>query len=121
MTAYLDAARDRAFAWGEWDCVRFAAGAVEVITGERPALPVYASALDAARLTRERSLRARVCDVLGPEFPPALAHRGDVVLWTQGEDYAETLGVCVGDLLACAGPDGLAMAPMTAAVAAWRI
>ena len=32
LNAFIDAARERPFAWGTWDCCTFAAAAVETVT-----------------------------------------------------------------------------------------
>lgn len=120
LATYLRACHDRPFAWGVHDCAQFAAGAVEVQTGRRPTLPRYRSAAGAARLLRERALRERATDALGPEIPPARAQRGDLVL-AAGADGA-ALGVCMGEVSWFPGkPSGLVARPTLECVTAWGV
>lgn len=119
LYAFLDARHDMPFDWATNSCVSFAADAVNEMTGTMPELPTFATAAEAAALLATRSLRDRVNDQFGPEIAPAFAQRGDLVLI----DLAgrESIAVCVGVEAAGPGDTGLLMAPMSAAVAAWRV
>lgn len=120
LDSYVCAMRDEPFAWGSNDCVSFAAGAVEAITGARPTLPVWADARDALRELDARGGIAAAADtVLARRATPMRAQRGDVVLIDQGD--RELLAVCIGDVFAAPGRCGLEFGPMTAARAAWVV
>ncbi len=119
LAEYLRACHDRPFAWGAHDCAQFAAGAVAVQTGVRPALPRYRSAPGAARLLRQRSLRDRVTDILSAEIPVARAQRGDVVL-AAGET-GPALGVCMGEASMFLEKRGLRTVATLACTAAWAV
>lgn len=120
LAEYLRARQDMAFEWGVHDCAQFAAGAVDVQTGRRPALPRYRSATGAARLLRERALRERASATLGPEIQVARAQRGDLVL-AAGID-GPALGVCMGEVSWFPGkPSGLVARSTIECATAWRV
>ena len=89
LNAYLEACEKKSFQWGQHDCVQFACGAVEAMTGERP-LPQlcgqYGSARQAVRSIAAygKNLPAAIaaqCAHLGfAEISPQQAQRGDLVL-----------------------------------------
>lgn len=117
--------RDRSavpFAWGSNDCALFAADAVQALTGVRhlPELRGHASAREALRAVRQAGgLHAIATRALGPAVTPAFAAVGDVVLVRMGR--REALGLCNGGTVLGPGPDGLAVASMDGALAAWRV
>ena len=119
LAAFVEARLDMPFQWGPNDCSSFGAAAVVAMTGELPALPTYAGERDALRLIAERSLRARVGEVMGDEIAVAFAQRGDIGLL----DVAgrETVAVCLGDLFAVPGTEGVLMLPRESALCAWRV
>jgi len=116
---------NRPFAWGLADCALWAADAVQAQHGR----DTLAELRQPPRRTARQGLRAvrRGGGYAGfmaraglQPVQPALAQRGDVVLLAQlGADAA--LGVCVGELAAAPGPQGLCMVPMAQALAAWRV
>lgn len=95
FAAYLAGCEGRPYAWGEHDCLLFAAGAAIAITGEDPAAHVrgrYRSKRGALRVLRELghgSLEAAI-DARYPETPIGFARRGDWAL------YETAVGVVVG-------------------------
>lgn len=126
LVAYLEFQRGTRFAWGSADCVHFAAGAVEAITG-RQVLPArWASAAEAARLLRAvGGLSGAVASVL-PALPgPLSAMRGDVVLVQApsvgGRARRQWLAVADGARWWMPGPTGLACGDMALAVRAWGV
>lgn len=127
LAAHLAAVKAQPFAWVQNDCCTFAAGAVQAITGDDPMAPLrgkYSSKVSAARLiAKAGSLQALVTQYLGvPVHAPALAGRGDVVLFEMAAPYGpEALGICVGAHIAAPGPDRMVLLPITVAVAAWRV
>ncbi|ATC34113.1 hypothetical protein CA606_18235 [Caulobacter vibrioides] len=109
------------FAWGEHDCVTFAAGAVQALTGEDP-LAVYRgqwrSAAEATRLIASLGgLEAAVGAVLTP-VAPGHAQRGDVAGWRDLEGRLQ-LAIVEGDTLVGPGERGQERLPRSAMVLAW--
>lgn len=128
----LLAERQRApFRWGSHDCCLWAADAVRAQVGIDPAAELrgrYATAMQARRVigvtggTLDGLARAALGE---PLRHPMLACAGDVGL-TLGQATSEyedraTLAVCLGGWWAAPASHGLAMLPMTAAIAAWRV
>ena len=117
---YLAGHRRTPFAWGIHDCVLFAAGAVEALTGVDPAADVrgrYATAIGSKRtLTRMgyASVEA-LADAHLSRTNTAMAQRGDVVM-ADG-----SLGVCVGRDALFPGTDGLERLPRAVWQAAWSV
>ena len=128
----LLAQRQRApFAWGVHDCCLWAADAVHAQVGIDPAAGLrgrYASALQARRVIAVAggSLAGIAAAALGePLRSPMLACAGDVGLTlgpaaTDDADRA-TLAVCLGSWWAAPGAHGLALLPMSPAIAAWKV
>lgn len=120
LYAFMESRRVMPFAWSSNDCATFAADAVEAVTGERLQIPQAGTPEAYARLVRDQgTLREMAGALLGDSIAPSYAQRGDVVLLML--DERETLGICVGAEIAGPGADGLALVPMSHAVAAWRI
>lgn len=121
---YLDAHRHAVFVWGELDCVLFAAGAIEAITGIDPAASVrgrYRTRIGSLRQLHARGYAdlTAMMDAHFTQIVPARAMRGDIVM-AQG-----SLGVCfvkngyfVGQE---GGESGLITLPLADWEAAWRI
>jgi hypothetical protein len=81
FAAYLEQCRERPFAWGTSDCVRFCEGAVHAVTGWR--LPIGPSwcDLDTARgVLRLLGGLIPAVDARLPRVRIEYAHRGDVLL-----------------------------------------
>ena len=114
LNAYLEACENKPFQWGQHDCVQFACGAVEAMTGERP-LPQlcghYTTAREAARSIAAygENLEAAVtaqCRQLGfVEISPLRAQRGDVVLLAT--DSGDDLSIPERGALGIIGMNGL--------------
>ena len=92
LASYLDSNKAREFAWGAWDCVHAATGAVEAMTGLNllgELWGAYSSQEEAALILGDHGLEERVSDVLEafqlPEIPSSRAQRGDLVLVVLGE------------------------------------
>ena len=127
LDRYLRSWRHRPFAWGEADCVRFAAGWVAIFTGRDPVAETagrYAGCREALRLmvaaTGTADLVAATSVILGPPLNQQLTARlGDVVAITTPAGPA--LGLCAGAEIAALGPTGLVSRPLTDIIAAWRI
>lgn len=129
LKAYLDGARTRSFAWGENDCILFAAGAVEQMTGIDTASEFrgkYKTEMGAARLLRKLApsgLPHAIARALGAEeISPLQAWRGDVVLIPIG-DGKSAVGIVDlrGTAVVSVGEVGVEYRPLSAAVKAWRV
>lgn len=81
------------FVWGKTDCVQFAAGMIERLTGVMPQLPEYSSESEAKRvLVSLGGLEAAVSKWLGPaQRDLRLCGDGDIVLTAFGGQ--QSLGV----------------------------
>ena len=127
LDRYLRSWRHRPFAWGEADCVRFAAGWVALVTGRDPVAATagrYAGCREALRLmvaaTGSADLVTATSVILGPPLDvPLIARLGDVVVIATTAGPA--LGLCAGAEVAAPGPAGLVSRPLTSIIAAWRI
>lgn len=81
FAAYIAQHRSTPFAWGAHDCVLFAAGDVQAITGQWPLSMQWPDAAAAARLLRRLGgLESAVDGVLPRLSSPALAQRGDILM-----------------------------------------
>lgn len=119
LAEYVESRLQMPFKWVENDCCSFAAGAIEAMTGERPPLPAYADARQAAEALAAESLSSRVRSLYGPPIEPPFMQRGDLALFYV--DGRETLAACIGGEIAAPGPGGLVAVPLSAAFAAWRV
>lgn len=111
------------FAWGENDCVLFAADCIEAMTGIDPVAKLrgqWANQGEAVRaIARVGGLNAAV-DALGlPSIAPLFTQRGDLVLHRR--DGTDALAICVGGQLAGPSETGLLFFGLEQGVMAWRI
>jgi len=121
LTAYLADRQTMPFAWGSNDCVTFAAGAVQALTGRDPLDGVAKwkterSAL--ARLNRLGGLEAAVSGILAT-VPCACAHRGDIGLIQT--DIGPALVIITGVTLIGPGPSGAQIFPRQHLQHAWSV
>ena len=123
LSAAIEAARGRPFAWGRDDCCTFAAACVQAMTGTDPMQgwrERYRNAAGALRLQiKHGGLPVLINRALGEPIAPALAQRGDVVLI--GTDRGFAAGICVGESAVFAGSDGPAYVGSPEWVQAWRV
>lgn len=122
MAEVMREARSRPFAWGEHDCVTFAAACVKAVTGvdriadvrtawadERQAIRLLVSGGGLLQMVQER---------LGPRLPSVLlAKPGDVGVCMQGARPA--LCVCGGVNWHMPARDGLATLSFEQVLGAW--
>lgn len=126
LAAALDAARDKPFRWGEFDCGLFAGDCVLAMTDVDP-VAAYRGQYDdedGARATMLAltggGLRAVWTAALGPALNNTrFAKRGDVVLVDIGG--VEATGIVAGSRVACLSEAGLVMVPAHRIVAAWGV
>lgn len=126
LLAAVKAAEKKPFAWGEHDCALMVADCVLAETGFDFAKEFrgrYSTALGAAKALRSNGaagLADYVTRVLGDPVVPALAQRGDVVMFETAEGH-EALAVVVGLDAAAAGPEGITWVPLAQWKKAWRV
>lgn len=125
LDEYLRACALTPFAWGRHDCWTFGFDGVEIVTKHNYMADVrgsYDTALGAARILQENGgMLAMLVHRLGiPLANPAMAQRGDLVLFDTG-CHGQALALCMGPHLAAVGRDGVVYAPMNAATTAWRV
>lgn len=126
LNDYVAAHEQQAFAWGAHDCIMFACGAIEAITGKDPAhhwRGKYASAFGAARIFHDwggfEEMIATIAGAEGfDEVPVPQARRGDLVLIHEKRPSA---GVCLGLHSAFTGKDRLMLVKTAACSRAWRV
>ena len=124
LAAHLKTLEATPFEWAVHDCCTFAGDAVQVITGTDPMADLrgtYTGALGAARvLQAEGGLAVAVSKRMGFGKLPALAQRGDVVMFDMPE-RGPALGICVGPQFVAPGEGGMAFINMSAALTAWSV
>lgn len=122
LAAYLEAGRGLAFAWGRSDCVRFAAGAVQAITGRHVLQWDWADRASAAAVLRRcGGLVPGVGQVLPALAGAQWAQRGDVLLVQPGGRGRRWLAVADSGRWWALGPAGLISGPGSDAVMAWGV
>lgn len=92
LSAYLAQHRNAALDWAEMDCGKFAAGAVEAMTGADFLPGDYTTERGAMRVLKREGF-ATLADFMDATFsvvPNAMARRGDIVMCDG------CLGVCIG-------------------------
>ena len=122
LADYIDARHDESFEFGRMDCCRFAAGAVQAMTGADPMadVPTYASAREAAALLDDLGgLERAASERLGDATLPNRAGRGDIVLVFV--DGIQALGVCLGDKVAAPSRSGLIFMSRACIEMTWTI
>ncbi|ARE40919.1 hypothetical protein RGUI_2778 [Rhodovulum sp. P5] len=123
LIAYLAARTRVRFAYGSHDCVAFAAGAVEAMTGTRPApdLTAYGSEAEglAAAMAAGWGSAADWCDAHLPQVAASFARPGDLVLVDAAEGPA--LAVVQGAGAYVPRTVGFGIVALSTAVRGWRI
>ena len=117
---YLAAHRSDTFAYGQFDCCSFAAGAAEAITGEHVFQPFsnYSTERGAFEVIAEHGGLIRIMRrVFGK--PERYGHQGDIAaLRVQGQIV---LGVKIGAGIACASSNGIVVLQESEACVYWRV
>lgn len=134
LDRYVIEAQARPFSWGRHDCVLFALGAAEAITGVDAAANLrgtYDSARGAAgvmrRLFHARDLAGAVesfrAHWAGESVPVLMAQRGDIVLAEPDAATDLALGIVSldGRSALFAAPKGLTRLPLRSCRSAWRV
>lgn len=129
LAEYLEAQRDRDFAFGSFDCALFGADWVKQCTGIDYAekLRGYSSPLEAYRIVSSfGSIEAMITSLLEREpIAPAFAMRGDIVLASLDTDEGEsrdTIGICeAANCFFPRHPRGLVALPRSVVRLAWSV
>lgn len=121
LSQYLKECKKKPFAWGEHDCILFAAKCIERLTGENlyHSYLIYDNEAGAHGVVSSNGgLSEIVKKHLGPGHRDIMkARRGDLVMMKMN---GETIGVVddSGENIACVSHDGLKRFPLKTA---WRI
>ena len=110
------------FRWGVHDCCMWAADAVLALSGIDPAADLrgaYCDEAGARRLLESLGGLEAVGARGGQPQSPLLSIAGDVGIVTDGERHM--LGVCAGHVWLVAARRGLAVLPLNAVSASWRV
>lgn len=121
FNTWIETCRRHPFDWAGLNCVSFAIGAVEAVTGVRVWQPDWQDEYGALRRLDELGgLEAAVTAVLGEPLDRwQAARRGDIAMVNQGNRPA--LMVCGGLVLFGVSEKGLETKPLKAAIKIWRV
>lgn len=124
LVKFCDGMRSQGLRYGESDCVLYAAGGVEVQTGQDLAAAHRGkySDEDGARAYMREHGWADVDDVADSflsRVVPAMRRRGDILLHIG--DRGKTLGICLGRFSQVLTQDGAIQIASRLAVTAWRV
>lgn len=125
MAAYLARHAATPFAWGQHDCVRFAAGLVHAITGVDLLPADWHTRTEAAQVLRRFGGLVPAVDGVLPRLPaPAAAWRGDVLLVQASAPAGgrrRWLAVADGARWWAPSPQGMTHGPLAQAELAWGV
>jgi hypothetical protein len=117
-------AMSKPHAWGQHDCVTFAADIVRTLTSAQlmgdDLRGSYDGPISAARVIKAQGAEG-VGDLVAlylPEVAPSIARRGDIILASEPHDF---LAVCVGRTAVGPSASGMIHVPMAQAVRAFRV
>lgn len=127
LANFIEARRERPFAWGDQDCVSLAADAVLAMTGLdllEPHRGAYETEDEAdAILVAAGGIEALLADLAGriglPDRPVKRAQRGDLVMVRVGNH--EVAGIVNGTNVAVPGLDRVQFVPLRTIVRAWAV
>lgn len=122
LTEYLVATAATPFRPGQHDCALWAAGAIEAMTGENPALRFdYTRLHDGLKVLKSRGYDDHISYVDAHFAPvhPAFVQPGDLV--AVDGDLDQSLGIVLGETVAVLRRRGWGHVPLTAAVQGWRV
>lgn len=123
LNEWVESSRSKPFEWYAWDCCSAAAAWVQQCTGTdvfEQYAGRYVTAQVANRIIKKAGgLKPLVEAALGDDVGAAFAGRGDVVL--VDIEGRESLAVCLGNVAAGPGKDGLVFIGRGAWQCAWRV
>lgn len=125
LTAYLVETGNRRFRPGQHDCVLWAAGAREAVTGDDPMRDWrgrYSTIEEGLQLALQHGCSEPWLQVVAglDEVPPAYGQVGDLAL-LDGADGLPALGVVQGAGIYVLHPRGVGLVPLTEARRVWRL
>lgn len=123
LIAFIDARQATPYAWGREanDCVGFALGAVEAMTGERVAPKLkWSSQRAGLRIIARLGGLEAAFDKHFERIPPGLARRGDIA-GVPDEAMGLHPMVVEGETLVCPSTKGNRRCKRAHMVAAWRV
>lgn len=129
LAEHVDANRDRPFAWGQHDCLLWAASCVYAITGYDPAADLrgtYSTALEGMRIMDEAGGIRKLIERQLPGGADCRTHRnlacrGDVMTMDDARGY-EAAGIRLDDTVAFVGASGLVFVSVRECnLRAWRV
>lgn len=123
LHALIAERRTAPFEWGRQDCCQFVLAALQALRGPESAPTYsYATVRGACRvLASLGGIPGAAARHVGPEIPPGLAGRGDVVMVrSPDERFGHALAVVTGAEAYAPGPDGLVPIPRGQWLRAWR-
>lgn len=120
LFSYVESVWHTPFEWGTFDCFIFAGGAVKAMTGNAYVDQIvgkYSDQESATALSKAHGFASPMA-FIAKEFTPHPsildARRGDLMI-IRGEASDLLLGICQGERIYVAGPDGMATVPLLAA------
>ena len=121
--------RNQPFIWGKYDCIHFAYDAVCAVSAKNWSqldLPAYKNAMQAYNVMKRWGFDdlCRLVDaLLGCHHSHHHARRGDLIAVSQKKLslFSFALGVCLGDVCAAPGKNGLVFFPTSTSQFCWRI
>lgn len=119
------AERARPFAWGDADCLGFAASCAMALGRPDPITHLrgrYVSEIGAKRvmIAQDWQNLGDVAASIYPSIEVAQAQSGDWA-WVINPDGSETIGVVIKDMIWARTPTGLGAVPLTVAQQAYRV
>ncbi len=137
MASALAERRKASFVWGHHDCVAFASCIAEAICGIDFMSAFhgrYKTKIGAYRILKkyaggglEEGTVKLAAEFGLLEIVPRMAQRGDIVLAEipigayEDNVTVDSIGVCLGERIAFAGPQGFVQIPIVKARRAWRV
>lgn len=130
LTAAIDDAKTKPFAWGVHDCCMNAANLIQAITGVDPAASfrgTYSTESEAQAIIEAAGGLVALIDGIAAQngwtkCRPLNARRGDLVVCFQKDTQTFALGVCTGRNAVFVSPFvGMIFQPIENCVNAWRV
>jgi len=123
MFSVIDAHINSPFEWGMNDCCLFVARVVDAMCGTKHEVELSKHYSDEASallyIEQSGGIGKAVETYIGQSKTEGRPKRGDVVLFNG--DNGETLGICLGQVIAAMGQDGVVHADRSSVICYWSI